>query len=498
MVSVYMIAIFVKLANFYNSLKDEFIMFRKILLLLLLGGSFFIPDVAIGSIDLAKYNQLQLVSASLSYKEIKSKLKDTLGVDYDAFIENFDVFGPPHKTSDGGIFIEGWLNDLYLENASAFVIYPNGKVFAGWVTPDAQIINYKANNNERNEIHPAIKEWATRFKGMDFTLPKEKRGVGSEIDYFNTNKFMIKITTQCQPDGQCNDAIYQGVRKKDGAQLTLAGKASRSRCNSRQCPIFGYDFKNGQVVYMLSKINNSLTVISNNKIVLDEKGIWSNEIKANADSMQAIPESNFTGQWQGEDAAKSGLSLSLNQVGNALSGTYCYIAQAGNRIDCPPENEINIHGIVRNGKAEIVFNSSFGGKNGHAALELNGVQMKWKLTKPPVRGDYYAPLNYVLTRQTPATSSITREFSTNKFTVTITSHCGDFNAPCNDMSYLGVRRSDNSVMALKGKTLQNSAGEVVGAEFNNGNVSYKVAYKPVKLTVSEGDRVLVDQEGHYD
>lgn len=219
---------------------------------------------------------------------------------------------------------------------------------------------------------------------------------------------------------------------------------------------------------------------------------------ASAFSLPALAEVNFAGQWHGENKELSMLDLSLSQKDNRLTGTYCYIAQAGNRIDCPPDNEINIHGIVRNGKAEIVFNSSFGGKNGHAALELNGVQMKWKLTKPTVRGDYYAPLNYVLTRQTPATSSITREFSTNKFTVTITSHCGDFNAPCNDMSYLGVRRSDNSVMALKGKTLQNSAGEVVGAEFNNGNVSYKVAYKPVKLTVSEGDRVLVDQEGHYD
>lgn len=472
-------------------------MFKKYLLLPFFSSLLFMSPVALSSINLTKYNQLQQVSASLSDKEIKSKLQDTLGEDYDAFIENFDVFGEPHQTPDGGLFVEGWLNDLYLENASAFVIYPNGKVYAGWVTPDAQIINYKANNKERNEIHSAIKEWATRFKGMGFTLAEEKRGEGSGIDYFNTNKFTIKITTQCQPDGQFNDATYHGKCRKDGAELTLRGKASRAQCDSGSCPIISYQFKNGQVVYMLSKISNSLTVISNNNIVLEEKGIWSNEIKQNADSMQAIPESNFTGQWQGEEAAKSGLSLSLNQVGNSLSGTYCYIAQAGNRIDCPPDNEKNIHGMVKNGKAEIVFNSSFGGKNGHAALELNGEQMKWELIKAPVNGDYYAPLNYVLTRQPPAPSSVSRELSTEKFTIAITNHCGDFNAPCNDVSYLGVRKSDNSVITLKGKTLQNTAGEVVGAEFNNGNVSYKVDYKPVKLIVSEGDRVLVDQEGHY-
>lgn len=367
-------------------------MFKRYLLLPFFSSLLFMSPVALSSIDLTKYNQLQQVSASLSDKEIKSKLKDTLGEDYDAFVENFDVFGEPHQTSDGGLFVEGWLNDLYLENASAFVIYPNGKVYAGWVTPDAQIIQYKTNDNEHHEIDPAIKAWATRFKGMSFTLAEEKRGKGSEVDSFTTDKFIIKVTTQCQPDGQCNDATYHGKRKKDGAELTLRGKASRAECDSGSCPIISYQFKNGQVVYMLSKVNNSLTVISNNKIVLDEKGVWSKETKANA-------ESNFTGRWEGEDAGQSTLNLSLNQTGNVLTGTYCYITQAGNRIDCPGDEEDNIHGLVRNGKAEIVFDSSFGGKNGRATLELDGAKMKWHLVKAPMKGNYYAPNSYDLTRQ---------------------------------------------------------------------------------------------------
>lgn len=368
------------------------VMFKRYLLLPFFSSLLFMSPVALSSIDLTKYNQLQQVSASLSDKEIKSKLKDTLGEDYETFVENFDVFGEPHQTSDGGLFVEGWLNDLYLENASAFVIYPNGKVYAGWVTPDAQIIQYKTNDNEHHEIDPAIKAWAGRFKGMSFTLAEEKRGKGFEVDSFTTDKFIIKVTTQCQPDGQCNDATYHGKRKKDGAELTLRGKASRAECDSGSCPIISYQFKNGQVVYMLSKVNNSLTVISNNKIVLDEKGIWSKEIKANT-------ESNFTGRWEGEDAGQSTLNLSLNQTGNVLTGTYCYITQAGNRIDCPGDEEDNIHGLVRNGKAEIVFDSSFGGKNGRATLELDGAKMKWHLVKAPMKGNYYAPNSYDLTRQ---------------------------------------------------------------------------------------------------
>ena len=146
---------------------------------------------------------------------------------------------------------------------------------------------------------------------------------------------------------------------------------------------------------MLSKVNNSLTVISNNKIVLDEKGVWSKEIKANA-------ESNFTGRWEGEDEGQSTLNLSLNQTGNVLTGTYCYITQAGNRIDCPGDEEDNIHGLVSNGKAEIIFDSSFGGKNGRATIELDGAKMKWHLVKAPMKGNYYAPNSYDLTRQSLA------------------------------------------------------------------------------------------------
>lgn len=370
-------------------------MFKKYALLSLLSSLLFMSPVALSSIDLTKYNHLQQVSATLSDEEIKSTLQDTLGEDYNAFIENFDVFGEPHQTSGSGLFVEGWLNDLYLENASAFVIYPNGRVYAGWVTPDAQVIHYKTNDNEHHEIHPAIKAWAARFKGMSFTLAEGKRGKGSAVDYFTTDKFIIKVTTQCQPDGQCNDATYYGKRKKDGAELTLRGKASRAACDSGKCPIISYEFNNGQVAYMLNKVNNSLTIVSNNKIILDEKGEWSKEIKATA-------ESNFTGRWEGEDAGQSTLNLSLNQTGNVLTGTYCYITQAGNRIDCPVDEEKNIHGLVKNGKAEIVFDSSFRGKNGRATLERDGAHMKWHLVKEPVNGEYYAPINYVLTRQSLA------------------------------------------------------------------------------------------------
>jgi hypothetical protein len=63
-------------------------------------------------------------------------LRKTLGNHYQTFIDNFDVFGEPHTTPGGGLFVEGWLKDLYQENASALVINPDGKIFAAWVVPN--------------------------------------------------------------------------------------------------------------------------------------------------------------------------------------------------------------------------------------------------------------------------------------------------------------------------------------------------------------------------
>ncbi|EOI3446207.1 hypothetical protein ACMSWW_004279 [Cronobacter turicensis] len=249
-------------------------MLKKIVLPSLILSMLYMPLAAFSAIDVEKYSHTQQVSSIFNDSQVSMALHKTLGDNYDSFVSNFDVFGDSYRTADGGLFVEGWLQDLYLENASAFVIYPDGKVFAGWVTPDSQIINYATDVRGDNEINPAIKKWASRFKGMQFSLTAAQRGTGSEVEHFSTDKFFITVETQCQSDGQCNNAIYKGIRKKDKAEVLLKGMASRTDCATAPCPIISYKFKNGNTTYMLSKEDNSLTVISNNKIILDEKGVW--------------------------------------------------------------------------------------------------------------------------------------------------------------------------------------------------------------------------------
>ncbi|HDT0813474.1 TPA: hypothetical protein QIC24_004759, partial [Enterobacter ludwigii] len=80
------------------------------------------------ALELSQYNKLNTVSRIVNDSEVTDLLRKALRSDYQTFINNFDVFGEPHSTADGGLLIEGWLKDLYLENASALVIEPDGKI----------------------------------------------------------------------------------------------------------------------------------------------------------------------------------------------------------------------------------------------------------------------------------------------------------------------------------------------------------------------------------
>lgn len=142
-------------------------MFKKILLPTLFAASLLCSIESTSAIDLLQYNKTNTVSGLVNDKAVTDNLKSILGQDYEKYINNFDVFGEPHSTPGGGLFVEGWLKDLYLENASALVINPDGKIYAAWVVPDSDIINYKSSDKD-SPINNDILHWAARFKDMHF------------------------------------------------------------------------------------------------------------------------------------------------------------------------------------------------------------------------------------------------------------------------------------------------------------------------------------------
>ena len=333
------------------------------------------------ALELSQYNKLDTVSRIVNDSEVTDILRKTLGNHYQAFIDNFDVFGEPHTTPGGGLFVEGWLKDLYQENASALVINPDGKIFAAWVVPESNVIHYQSSDNSQ-PINADIQQWAARFNTMQFA--------------------------------------------------------------------------------------------------------------ANSQSRPA-----FDGVWAGGVGNDSTLTLQLAESGNRITGSYCYISQRGNRIDCPEDDEHNLSGTIAGNRANVEFNSSFGGAGGRAVLEIKGSEMEWRLVTPPQKGNDYAPLRYTLRKAASVQNAETRKLDTERFAISLINKCGHFDSECDQMVYLGVRKSDNSTISLRGKTLHDSAGKIIGSTYKNGEIAYTVTYAPVKLVVSKGSHVLVEQSGQW-
>ncbi|MGY5956749.1 hypothetical protein ACUY4R_000842 [Kosakonia sp. BK9b] len=337
---------------------------------------------ASATVALNQYDKPQTVAGIANNQEVQAQLKSLLGNEYDAFILNYDVYGEPKYTADGGLMVEGWLQHLAQENASVFILYPDGKLFAAWISPDSNQLYYRTNSAEQ-AINRDIQQWASRFE----------------------DKILLAAPQPAALD--------------------------------------------------------------------------------------------FSGMWQGADQDASTFTLRLTQQGNQLSGTVCFITRQGNRIDCPEQGDTNVHGEIANNRAMLTFNSTFGGMNGKAEVVITGDKMQWRMTQPPVGGEYYAPESYTLVKTPEHKGASTRLLSTNKFTIAIRNNCGEFAAPCDSVDYIGTRNSDRSQITLKGKTLLGSVGQVIGAEFNNGNVTYRVNYAPPQLVVLQGEKILVNQPANW-
>ncbi|CAO95685.1 Hypothetical protein ETA_06390 [Erwinia tasmaniensis Et1/99] len=214
---------------------------------------------------------------------------------------------------------------------------------------------------------------------------------------------------------------------------------------------------------------------------------------------------DFSGHWSGvindEDGTPySKLSLKINQIADKLNGSYCYVTQKGNRIDCADDSEDNLHGSVIGDKANILFNSTFGGKNGKAELSINHRGMMWKLVSDPIAGEFYAPKSFSLKKEDAKLTSMmkTRTFSTDSFTITIVNGCGDFNVSCQDVTYFGLRNKDNSKIKLRGRSIDDDkTHHATGAIFKSGIVEYHISFEPPTLKVTQGNKVLVNQTGRW-
>jgi hypothetical protein len=108
----------------------------------------------------------------------------------------------------------------------------------------------------------------------------------------------------------------------------------------------------------------------------------------------------FDGEWGSAVASNGTFSISLRQTVSRIIGQYCAIAKNGNKIDCDPENNPNITGVVNghSGVASLTFSSFFGATTGKATIVRGNGQLIWHVVEAPQGGESYAPLNAILQR----------------------------------------------------------------------------------------------------
>jgi hypothetical protein len=211
----------------------------------------------------------------------------------------------------------------------------------------------------------------------------------------------------------------------------------------------------------------------------------------------------FTGQWSGEnvvnDQNSSTLTLDIIQKGDVINGQYCYVTQNGNRIDCPDDDTINLHGKVKGSSSIINFDSSFGAKNGKAKITIDDNKMKWEILIKPEGGRFYAPEKYDLTKKETAVKDRKGKGTlvTDKFIITVENPCGELISVCDNIKYHGLSKKEGDEISLTGKTSLNDNGKVDGAVFVIGNFTYHVYYDDPRLQVFQNGKMIVNQSGYW-
>jgi len=86
----------------------------------------------------------------------------------------------------------------------------------------------------------------------------------------------------------------------------------------------------------------------------------------------------MSGHWE-QIGKSNSFAIDLVQTGSHVTGKYCFITNNGNRIDCAEnDDDDNIHGDVKDGVADIKFESTFDGE-GTASAEIKGSKLIYTL-----------------------------------------------------------------------------------------------------------------------
>lgn len=87
---------------------------------------------------------------------------------------------------------------------------------------------------------------------------------------------------------------------------------------------------------------------------------------------------------------------------------------------------------------------------------------------------------------------------TPSYIVEITNNCAEGNVSCDNISYKGIRRSDDSVLELVGKTLnKRNSYDLYGYQFNNGDYVYTILINEPEFTIQKAGKIIASEKGSW-
>src|SRR5688572_17562979 len=99
-------------------------------------------------------------------------------------------------------------------------------------------------------------------------------GIASTL---TTANYVITISQNCEEGNvTCDDVTYHGVSKKTGKEITLKGTTKHTTCADgvSPCRFVGYEFKNGDVTYLVLESGLLQVIKGKDKVLLEEEGEW--------------------------------------------------------------------------------------------------------------------------------------------------------------------------------------------------------------------------------
>jgi hypothetical protein len=99
----------------------------------------------------------------------------------------------------------------------------------------------------------------------------------SLAETLTTKNYVITVANNCEEGSvTCNNVTYHGISKQTGKAITLKGSTKHTMCadSVTPCRFLGYEFKNGNVTYLVLESGLLQVFKGESEVLLEEQGKW--------------------------------------------------------------------------------------------------------------------------------------------------------------------------------------------------------------------------------